>query len=213
MHKYSKDDNTNRKQAKGKMYMDNKKNVYISIILCLIFSVITGIGTYKYTMRKTVSNRIVIKQLGNGGESVDNKLIETSSKEETVVPTAKIVMRQFYKKCGHTTEKEFSVPEDIINMNRKQVEKYYFGWNVDSFSKSEIIVSKENIGLCDEHYIVKDINGLINVYSVDEKSNEELVYSTEIETKYLPRDDAEKLERGITIVGRENLSALLEDYE
>ncbi len=195
------------------MYMDNKKLVCISICLGLVFLAITGMGMYKYSKRKTVSNGITVKQLGNSGEHVDNKLVETSSKEEIVSPTARIIMKQYYKKCGHTTQNEFSVPEDIINMNKKQVENYYFGWNVDSFSNLEIVISRENSGVCDEHYLVKDVDGLVNVYSVDENNNESLVYSTDIEIKYLPEEDHKKLEKGINIVGKDNLSALMEDYE
>lgn len=195
------------------MYMDNKKAIYISIILSVIFSIITGFGMYKYSQKKTISNSIIIKQLGNGGENVDKELIEASSQEELVSPTARIKMRQYYKKCGHTTENEFSVPEEIINMNQKQVEKYYFGWNIDSFSSSDLTISKENGGVCDEHYIVKDVDGLVNVYCIDESDRESLVYSTQIETKYLPKEDSEKLKQGISIVGKENLSSLLEDYE
>lgn len=193
--------------------MDNKRIIYISIILCVIFSIITGIGTYKYSQRKTISNSITIKQLGDSGKSMDNEFVETASREVRVNPTARIKMRQYYKKCGHTTENDFSVPEDIINMNKKQVENYYFGWNVESFSSSEIVVSKVNSGICDEHYIIKDVDGLVNVYYIDDSSNESLVYSTEIETKYLPKEDSEKLKKGISIVGKENLSSLLEDYE
>lgn len=193
--------------------MDNKRIIYISIILCVIFSIITGIGTYKYSQRKTISNSITIKQLGDSGKSMDNEFVETASQEVRVNPTARIKMRQYYKKCGHTTENDFSVPEDIINMNKKQVENYYFGWNVESFSSSEIVVSKVNSGICDEHYIIKDVDGLVNVYYIDDSSNESLVYSTEIETKYLPKEDSEKLKKGISIVGKENLSSLLEDYE
>jgi len=193
--------------------MDNKRIIYISIILCVIFSIITGIGTYKYSQRKTISNSIIIKQLGDSRESMDNEFVETASQEVRVNPTARIKMRQYYKKCGHTTENDFSVPEDIINMNKKQVENYYFGWNVESFSSSEIVVSKVNSGICDEHYIIKDVDGLVNVYYIDDSSNESLVYSTEIETKYLPKEDSEKLKKGISIVGKENLSSLLEDYE
>lgn len=193
--------------------MDNKRIIYISIILCVIFSIITGIGTYKYSQRKTISNSITIKQLGDSGKSMDNEFVETASQEVRVNPTARIKMRQYYKKCGHTTENDFSVPEDIINMNKKQVEIYYFGWNVESFSSSEIVVSKVNSGICDEHYIIKDVDGLVNVYYIDDSSNESLVYSTEIETKYLPKEDSEKLKKGISIVGKENLSSLLEDYE
>lgn len=193
--------------------MDNRKVIYISIILGCIFSVITGIGIYKYTKRKTVPNGIVIKQLGNNGNNVESRAVQTSSNEDKVIPTAKIIMKQYYKKCSHTTESEFSVPEDIINMSEKQVEKYYFGWTLEKFSSSEIVVSREKPGICDEHYIARDMDGLVNVYNIDDSNKESLVYSTEIETKYLPKEDREKLEKGINIVGKDNLSALLEDYE
>ena len=193
--------------------MENKRIIFISIILGCIFSSIVGLGFYRYTQRKTVSNGIVIKQLASSEENVENDIVQTTSNEEKVTPTARIIMKQYYKKCGHTTENEFSVPEDIINMTKKQVEKYYFGWSIDNFSSQEITVSKENSGICDEHYIVKDIDGLINVYCLNNDNEESLVYSTEIETKYLPTEDRGKLENGIRIVGKDNLSALLEDYE
>ena len=98
-------------------------------------------------------------------------------------------------------------------MNEKQVQKYYYGWNIDRFSSSELILSKVNPGICDEHYVVKDVDGLVNVYNLDDDGAESLVYSTEIETKYLPQEDREKLKNGINIVGKDNLSILLEDYE
>ena len=193
--------------------MDNKKAIYVSIALCIIFSVISGVGIYKYSKRKTISNGITIKQFGNSGEKVDNKLVETSVKDQIISPNAKLVMIQKYKKCGHTTENVFSVPEDIINMDRKQIQMYYFGWNVEKFSSSELVISKENSGICDEHYIARDVEGCVNVYCLDNNNSENLVYSTDIETKYLPEEDREKLKKGIGIVGKENLSALLEDYE
>ena len=154
---------------------------------------------------------MLIKQFGESGE--ENVVVTSSNNSEVVVPTARINMKQYYKKCGHTTENEFSVPEEIVNMTEKQVEKYYFGWNVESFSSTDISISRELDGICDEHYLVRDVDGFVNVYRATEENEELLVYSTEIVTKYLPKEDREKLINGIEIVGKENLSILLEDYE
>lgn len=160
-------------------------------------------------------NRSINEGISDLSEQViiDNTLIVSSSDEERVLPTAELQIKQYYKKCGHTTVNEFSVPEDIVNMDKNQLQKYYFGWNIDYFSSKSISISRVCDGICDEHYIVKDVDGLVNVYNFDDKNNEELVYSTKINTKYLPKEDWEKLQIGIEIVGKENLSLLLEDYE
>ncbi|MBQ3408071.1 MAG: BofC C-terminal domain-containing protein [Clostridia bacterium] len=191
--------------------MSNRKILYISIILTIILSAFTGMGIYRYNRKKTISNNMVIKQFG---ETSDENVVRTSSNNsEVVAPTARINMKQYYKKCGHTTENEFTVPEEIVNMTEKQVEKYYFGWNVESFSSTDICISREIDEICDEHYLVRDDEGFVNVYRATEENEESLVYSTEIVTKYLPKEDRDKLINGIEIVGKENLSILLEDYE
>ncbi len=146
--------------------------------------------------------------------SVNYEILSTVAKDDVVVlPTAKIKIKQSYKKCGHTVIEEFSVPEDIINMTEKEVENYYFGWNIESFSDKEILIYRANNGICEEHYIVKDVDGKVTVFRKDDNNNELLVLATEANTKYLPSEDRNKLELGISIVGKDNLSALLEDYE
>jgi len=67
--------------------------------------------------------------------------------------------------------------------------------------------------MCNEHYIVKSVDGMINVYNKNESNEENLVYETKIFTKYLPKEDQTKLKEGINIIGKENLSSLIEDYE
>jgi len=190
--------------------MDYKKNIVISIMLAFIFSICTGIVMYNYGKNnKNISNTIV-RQLGENDDSV---MPTSSDEEKKVLPTAKIRMIQFYKKCGHTTQNEYSVPEEIVNMTEEQVKKYYYGWNLDDFSANLITISRENRGICDEHYVVRDVNGFVNVFFLDDNNNESIVYGTEIATKYLPREDREKLNKGIRIVGKDNLSILMQDYE
>lgn len=69
------------------------------------------------------------------------------------------------------------------------------------------------IGFCDEHYIVKESNGFISIYTVDKEGIQKLKEDTEISTMYLPEQDLENLKVGISIVGKMNLYSFLEDYE
>ena len=67
--------------------------------------------------------------------------------------------------------------------------------------------------MCSEHYIVKENNGHISIYNIDENNAEHFVKNTEILTKYLPEEDQESLKNGIKIIGKKDLSIFLEDFE
>ena len=69
------------------------------------------------------------------------------------------------------------------------------------------------IGFCNEHYIVKEDNGFISIYTVNKEGIQKLKEKTEISTMYLPEQDLENLKVGISIVGKMNLYSFLEDYE
>ena len=192
----------------------SKRNIIIASIVVSI--IIAGSISYflfqKYENESIEKNQVINE---SGKETIDdNGIIYTTSKEDVVLlPNAKIIIKQFYKKCGHTVKEELSVPEEIVNMNESEAKKYYFGWEIEEFLPTEIVIYKENIDICEEHYIVKDVDGIVNVYRKNDKNEEILVTATDIITKYLPAEDCEKLRNGISIIGKENLSVLLEDYE
>lgn len=78
----------------------------------------------------------------------------------------------------------------------------------DSIKSVDSDLSDENI--C---YIVKENNGYINIYYVNDK-NEQLLYKvTDLSIEYLPEKDVEKLVKGIEVFGAEELNKLLEDFE
>jgi len=66
---------------------------------------------------------------------------------------------------------------------------------------------------CDEHYIVKENNGYIEIYTEDENGILSLLEKTDMSTEYLTNTDRENLLAGIKIHGRTELEKLLEDYE
>ena len=47
-------------------------------------------------------------------------------------------------------------------------------------------------GECDEHYILKENEGKINIYKINENQQEELYETTEISVDYLTEEDKKK---------------------
>lgn len=63
------------------------------------------------------------------------------------------------------------------------------------------------------HYLIKDQEGYICIYYLNE-DNEELLYKkTNISTEYLSQKDVDDLAIGIEVIGIEELNKVLEDFE
>lgn len=73
--------------------------------------------------------------------------------------------------------------------------------------------ASSNVGEDNTHYLLKDVNGYIFVYYLNDE-NEELLYKrTTISTDYLSQEDLATLKDGIEVIGIENLNKMLEDFE
>ena len=142
-----------------------------------------------------------------------NTIQASTKQEKKVKPSTKIRMTQYYQKCGHTVNDMYKVPSAIINMNEEEIKKYYNGWELTDFSENEISLYKVNDGICNEHFILKDINGYVNVLVQTKNGDETLYKATDIMTKYLSEEDRECLKNGIRVVGREDLASILQDFQ
>lgn len=178
------------------------------IILCIFVYFIVNAHN-----KGEVKENLIVNEVKEVDVDKENILPTLSNNDEKVNPNASLIMKQVYNGCGHTVKEEYTVPVDIVNMTEEEVENYYKDWNLDEFSNSEITIYKENTGICDEHYILKDINGVITIYRENNNGEEVFVSSTEIITKYLPETDINRLAEGIKIVGKKELSIFLEDFE
>ncbi len=76
--------------------------------------------------------------------------------------------------------------------------------------ENEVLNANSN---SDSYYIIKNLNGYIVVYEIDENNNEELIESTGIAVEYLTETDKVNLDGGIKVFGKENLNKVLEDFE
>ena len=58
---------------------------------------------------------------------------------------------------------------------------------------------KEIDEFCNEHFLLKEDNGYISIYKLDENEKEKHYQTTEIPIEYLALDDIQKIRKGIKI--------------
>lgn len=184
--------------------------VIVGLIAILMLSVLCGFfisNAIKFS-KKQEENLSVLAENEQNQTSIN-----TNYSEVIVSPNCKVISTQKFKKCGHVITKTDDAPRDIINLNEEKVQEYFKGWNIDRFSSDKIEISQENSGICNEHYIIGELDGYISI-SVKNDIGESIFKGlTDISTQYLPEDDLKNLEYGIEIVGRDNLNKFLEDFE
>lgn len=116
-------------------------------------------------------------------------------------------------------EEEIDNTNNIVK-NETEISKIYVKddclneW--EDYSKTiqnEIKETSQSLNDENRHYILREKEGLINVYYINENKEEILYRVTDISTKYLGEDDIKELKDGIEVVGVQQLNQLLEDFE
>lgn len=188
----------------------------LTIVLVLVVSVICGYYIYENASEQQLKEERIVElataTVENGINTYMPTLI-TSRIEEKVSPNATLIIKKHYQECGHTTKDYAEIPTEIVNLTEKQTEEAFSEWELKGFSANEIVILKEVTGICNEHYMLRDKDGVIAIYNQDETGEEKLNYLTEISTEYLTEQDKEDLKKGIQAIGKEELNSALEDYE
>ena len=195
-----------------------KKNILIVILL--IVAIITGffVGVHLYNKEKSK------KQLENDIQNVvvyDNKVnntntveIQTSMSEEKISINTEVVEEIYYVQCDHLIKTLRKDMKSLVNMTKEELAKKYPKWEIKELSTEKVTLYKEEQGFCNEHYLVKDVDGIVTIYNMDNEDKiNEIIKTTEIETKYLTETDQEDLKEGIRVYTQQKLNKLLEDFE
>lgn len=104
-------------------------------------------------------------------------------------------------KLGLSNKKE-QVKEEIGTAQEQEQSK---------INEIEPAVSEEKTNK--EHYVLKEVNKYVKVYSVDDNEKQELYLSTDISTEYLPETDKISLKEGIHVYSKKELNEILQDFE
>ena len=79
--------------------------------------------------------------------------------------------------------------------------------------QNDIRETSGNLNDENKHYILREKDGFINIYYINENEEEILYRVTDISTSYLGEEDIKELKEGIEVKGLQNLNQLLEDFE
>ena len=199
----------------------NRIIIILLTIIVVIGAVITGFIIY--SQNSSEKEETIVEEIAeevNTSKNDENKVeinttntITTNSKEERISPKAFITFKEAYKECGHTTSEFVEVPEEFVNLSKEELQERYGEWKIEKFTDTDIILSKEVEGSCNEHFLVKDVDGIVTVFKVLDNGTEEEYQVTDIATEYLTDTDKIEMEKGIKVNGKQNLNQLIEDYE
>lgn len=191
----------------------------IIIAFIIIFIIAIFVGNYIYDSNNKEENTIKSENTSNSivnqvDYSVRNDItINTDSEEEKISPNATLILKKHYKECDHTIKEYAEIPEEFVNLTKSEIEKEYPEWEVEKFTPLDIILIKEEDGFCNEHFILKEEQGVIIVYKIDKQGEESLYDTTGISVEYLTESDKLELKNGIKVYGKEELNSMLENYE
>lgn len=194
-----------------------KKTIWIIVFLFIAIIIGFFVGKYLYNLeenKKELENDIQNTTYDNLVNNTNTIKIETSVSEEKISINTEVVEEIYYIECDHLLKYTKKDIKSLVNMTKEQLAKKYPEWEIKEFSADKVVLYKEETDYCEEHFLVKDVDGFVTIYAMDnEEEIRELVKVTEIETKYLTETDQENLKEGIKIYTGEKLNRIIEDFE
>ena len=199
--------------------MRNSIKIIISIILSIIIiAIITNIIIYnkkdgnKIPESNTYVSEVIEDECTEEYINEQNTTTVVST-EEKVAAHAILILKKYYTKCEHTVNEYVELPQELVNMTKKDVEAYYSDWKVIGFEQGKITLYKEFDDTCGEHFKLKIEDGKVVVYIVNKDGTESIYEKTSIPSEYLTETDLINMQNGLEIYGKEELNQIIEDFE
>lgn len=186
------------------------KRIIIYGLLIFMFSIFTG---YIYSVMWKEKEGTEVISYSN--KTRENVITETSIEpEEKISYNAKFALKKHYSKCGHTRIENGELPIEFVNLSREEISMNYNDWEVEEFNKTNVTLSKDINGFCEEHFTIRlKEDGVVEVYGINENGDELFINKTEISENYLTDEDILKLKEGVVVYGVAELNSVLEDFE
>lgn len=195
----------------------------IPIILVILIGIVVGRLIYNNNVKLANKNNIIQNEINIVSEKITDDCTEeyqevqeeiaTNSQEEKISPNCLLILKKYYDECNHTINEYVDVPQDLVNGTEEDLKKEYPYWQIEKYSSNEIILYKEFNSNCGQHFVLREDEGKITVYKINENNEEEIYEKTEISVEYLSETDKGKISEGIKVNGIEELNQLLEDFE
>lgn len=193
----------------------NKQAIFILGLLTLFFGTayaVSKIGESDIVEENVSVNESIVSSSESNVQNIENTT-PVVAEETKITPNTILTLKKYYKDCGHTIKDSAEVPDEMVNLTEQEVMQKYPSWKLDEFSKDEVILTRELESFCGEHYLLKEEEGKVLIYTVDGDGNKELLETTEIAFEYIPETDKIILKNGIYVYGKEELNKIREDFE
>ena len=175
----------------------------IWVLGAAIFAVLFGFFIGKIILKTESNDEIIVAKNSineiekNNINTINAETIETNVQEEKISLNTVIKQIIYYNNCNHQVENKISNIEKYVNMNRERFQKEFPGWEIKEFNKNNVILYKEEEDFCNEHFLVKDEDGYITIYTINnEEQILEILDKTDIATKYLARCGSKQFKKG-----------------
>ena len=191
-----------------------RKSILVGyIFVAIIFGITTGIIVH--ICSDSALEQATLKEVENANKLKERQqnIIQAVSTEIKTTPNTKIIYETLYNKCNDVETSEENIKSEDVNKNEDYFKNKYSDWNVSEFLENRVKLSKEIDGICDKHYVIKEKDGYIAVFTLDSDGNENLKEVTDIVTQYLTEDDMMLLKNGIKVNGDNELIQTLSDFE
>lgn len=152
-------------------------------------------------------------QSGNKTEEEPLEVQPVTAMETKISPYATLTIEKYFKGCGHTTMDVIEIPKELVNMTQKELQEKYERWEILTFEERDIHIFREIDANCSSHFVVKEENGKVAVFSQISDHNMQFKENTDIDFFSLREEDQELIRKGIEIYGTEELSSFIEDFE
>lgn len=203
--------------------MKEKIIVGIIAILVLIGAIFTAIIIRDEKKEYKAQEKIRISQDPVTDECIEeyqvaqdnDEITEVSSSEDKISSNSALILKKYYKECGHTINEYAEMLPELVNMTEEEIGDKFQDWELIGFSTREVTLLKEFEGTCGEHFSLKEEEGKVVIYKILADGTKQIYEKTEISTEFLPETDLieMKSEQGIQVYGKEELNKVLEDFE
>ena len=203
--------------------MKEKIIVGIIAVLVLIGAIFTAIIIRNEKKEDRPQEEIIISQEPVTDECIeeyqvaedDDGITEVSSSEEKISSNSALILKKYYKECGHTINEYTEMLPELVNMTEDEIGDKFKDWELIGFSTREVILLKEFEGTCGEHFSLKEEEGKVVIYKILADGTKQIYEKTEISPEFLPETDLIQMqsEQGIQVYGKEELNKVLEDFE
>lgn len=167
-------------------------------------------NSLKISSNAKYGEKSITNEIKNNNE---NYAIDASSSDVKTTPNTILIFESYYSKCGHSQIRSEKIKSEYVNKNQEDIQKIYSDWKIKFFSSEKIELYRDENSICDNHFVVRDMDGYVTVYNINKDGQEIIRDKTDISTKYLPKDDTDLLQNGIKANSMSELEQILADFE